>query len=116
MSAFPSRCLLRASCAGLLLAGAALSGSALAQRALPQSAGYGELTAFQPPTAVIDERVYRVAPGFRFRDRDNRIMVPVPPAIRGKVAFTMDTLGQVLGLWLLTPREIAAFEARQQPR
>ena len=88
----------------------------MAQRTLPQAAVYGELTAFQPPTALIDKRVYRVAPGFRFRDRENRIMVPVPPAIRGKVVFTKDTLGQVLGLWLLTPREIAAFEARQQSR
>jgi hypothetical protein len=62
------------------------------------------------------QRLYRVAPGFRFRDHDNRIMVPVPPAIRGKVAFTRDTMGQVLGLWLLTPREIAAFEARLKSR
>ena len=116
MSASPRRRLLRALCAGLVLAGAAASGTAVAQRALPEAATYGELTAFAPPSAVIDKRVYRVAPGFRFRDHDNRIMVPVPPAVRGKVAFTRDTMGQVLGLWLLTPREIAAFEARLKSR
>ena len=89
---------------------------ARAFRVLPQNAAFGVLEALAPPIITISGKAYRLAPGSRFRDRDNRILVPVSAPRSGKIAFTLDQLDQVLGIWLLTPSEIASFESRDAAR
>ncbi|MBL8533008.1 MAG: hypothetical protein JNL33_04050 [Betaproteobacteria bacterium] len=101
--------------AGALLAPLCAS-PARAFRVLPQNAAFGMLEDLAPPFIKISGKTYRLAPGSRFRDRDNRILVPVSAPRSGKIAFTLDQLGQVLGIWLLTPSEIAVFEARDTAR
>jgi len=78
-------------------------------RVLPGNGLVGELEAVEYPHVKISGIVYRLAPGSRIRDRANRIVVPVSARQTGRVVFNFDSLGQVLGLWILTDIEIPYF-------
>lgn len=98
--------------AGLLL----VASTAFAFRILPDNVVYGELKGLEPPYMTIDDKVYRIAPGSKIRDQNNRILVPVSAPTKGRIAYNLDYLGQVLGVWFLTPAEIAAVDARAKER
>lgn len=85
--------------------------SAIAQgtRVLPGNVVVGDLQGVAYPHVRISGKVYRLAPGSRIRDRHNRILVPVSAPQSGRVAFNFDSLGQVLGLWILTDIEIPYY-------
>jgi hypothetical protein len=85
--------------------------SAIAQgiRVLPGNVVVGELQGIEYPFVKISDNVYRLAPGSRIRDRHNRIVVPVSAPQSGRVVFNFDSLGQVLGLWILTDIEIPHY-------
>lgn len=82
--------------------------SAMAQgtRILPGNVVAGELQGVNYPYVKISDKVWRLAPGSRIRDRDNRIVLPASAPQSGRVVFNFDSLGQVLGLWVLTPQEL----------
>lgn len=88
-----------------------VASSALAQglRILPATAVVGDLQGVNYPFVKISDKVYRLAPGSRIRDRDNRIVVPAAAPQAGRVVFTFDSLGQVLSVWVLTAQELPLY-------
>ncbi|MCU0869268.1 MAG: hypothetical protein MUF30_06620 [Burkholderiales bacterium] len=90
----------------------ATTGGAHAQRVIPETAFVGDLEGIVVPEIRISGKRFRLAPGSKFRDRDNRIVVPVSAPQSGRIAFNFDLMGQVWGIWLLTPTEIELMKAR----
>lgn len=86
---------------------------AWAYRVLPDNAVVGNLEGVAGTSIKISGQIYRLAPGSRIRDRNNRILVPTSAPQSGKVAFNFDHLGQVLGVWLLTEQEIPQYASRE---
>lgn len=85
----------------------ALSVSAFAQRGFPQGVKPAELRDITFPNVTIDSKTYRLAPGARIYDTNNRIVVPNSAPKTGKVLFKLDGQGNLSKLWILTPEEIA---------
>jgi hypothetical protein len=97
-------------CAALGLAAIALCSSASAQvaRLFPPTALRGELTGTAPPDVLLNGKAARLAPGARIRNQDNRFDV-TGTLTGGKwlVHYTVDSGGQLLDIWILTPSEMA---------
>lgn len=87
-----------------------------AARILPDNVAYGELEDLAPPYMKIGDKVYRIAPGSKIRDQNNRIVVPVSAPRKGRIAYNVDYLGQVLGVWFLTPAEAAEVDAKAKAK
>jgi hypothetical protein len=90
------------------------AGTAHAQRVIPDTAYVGDLQGIVVPEIRISGKRFLLAPGSKFRDLDNRIVVPVSAPQSGRIAFNFDLMGQVWGIWLLTPQEIRMMEARDR--
>ncbi len=78
------------------------------QRNFPANALRGELRITQPPEALLNGVPVRLAPGARIRDTRN--MLAMSGALAGRpmvVNYTLDTLGLVLDVWVLTEQERA---------
>jgi hypothetical protein len=81
------------------------------QRNFPATALRGELRVLQPPEVLLNGRAARLAPGARIRGDDNMLLMS--GAITGqplRVHYTLDTVGGVLDVWVLT-----ALERARQP-
>jgi len=87
-----------------------------AYRILPANAVPGQLVSIDPPWVTIDKKVLRLAPGVRIRDRSNFISPAGTFPLRGPIVYTLDPMGYVLGIWVLTPEEHAALKARSEDR
>ncbi len=101
------RCVLTGLAAGFLLAATAPA-LAQVQRSFPATALRGELRITQPPEALLNGQPARLAPGARIRDSQN--MLAMSGALAGRpmvVHYTLDTLGLVLDVWVLTEKERA---------
>jgi hypothetical protein len=81
---------------------------------LPADARYGELKAFQHPEAKIGDKALRLAPGAKVYNTQNLIIMPVAMPQQAKVLYRLDTGGEIIELWLLTPAEAEA--AKKRPR
>ena len=93
--------------AALLLVGA---GPALAQlqRNFPPTALRGELLIVQPPEARLNGKPARLAPGVRIRGENNLLVMSAALVEREVlVHYTLDDLGLVKDVWLLTEAERA---------
>lgn len=90
-----------------MLIGLLLAAPAWAGRMFPADAKPGELQGMTFPQARINDKIYRMAPGLRIRDTNNRIVVPNAAPTTGKVMYQLDTTGNLLQMWVLTPDEIA---------
>ena len=68
----------------------------------------GTLQVTQPPEVLLNGQASRLAPGARIRGADN-LLVLSSPVIGQKllVHYTLDTLGNVHLVWVLTPEEAA---------
>ncbi len=103
-------CTRRVAAAVLMLA-AAVGTSAHAQntaRNFPATALRGEIVITQPPELLLGGQPARLAPGARIRGMDNLMLMS--GALAGQrlvVHFTLDSLGQLLDVWVLTPAELA---------
>ena len=86
----------------------ALPAAAQTQRNFPATALRGELVVLQPPQAQLNGRPARLAPGARIRG-DNNLLVVSGAIARQRllVHYTLDNLGQLHEIWVLTPGEIA---------
>ena len=91
-----------------IIAATAPPAHAQLQRNFPATALRGELRVTLPPEALLNNRPARLAPGVRIRSADNMLLmsgaivgVPLP------VHYTLDTVGLVLDVWVLTPAEAA---------
>ena len=76
------------------------------QRAFPANALRGELQVTQPPEAVLNDQVVRLAPGARIRGGDNLLVMS--GAMAGKkaqVVYTIDSYGLLIDIWLLREDE-----------
>ncbi len=88
------------------------AGSAHAQspllRPFPATALRGELVVTQPPEILLNQRPARLAPGARIRGMDNLLLLSGTVAgQRLMVHYTLDSLGQLLDVWVLSPAEMA---------
>ena len=88
--------------------GAALPAVAQAQRNFPASALRGELVVTAPPELQLNRKPARLAPGARIRGADS--MLILSGGLVGQrllVHYTVDLLGNVQDVWVLTPAEAA---------
>ncbi len=83
---------------------------AVAGRTLPRYALLGDLNATNYPYVTIGDRQYHLAPGARIFDQNNRIILPVSMPSRATVLYNLDTNGDLVKMWLLTPDELAAIK------
>jgi hypothetical protein len=100
--------------AALLIAS---GGFALAQEATPRSfpekALRGTLVVLQPPEVTMDGRPARLSPGSRIRGANN--MLVLSGALVNQtltVNYTVDTVGLVHDVWILTDAEAALKRPR----
>ena len=82
-----------------------------AQRIPPISAKsqYGVLRVVAPPEVLLNGKPARLSPGSRIRGTNN--LMVMSGSLVGqdlKVRYTLEPLGLVHEVWILTPREIAA--------
>ena len=77
-------------------------------RNFPATALRGEVVITQPPEILLNQRPARLAPGARIRGIDNLLLLSGTVAgQRLVVHYTLDSLGQLLDVWVLSPAEIA---------
>lgn len=77
-------------------------------RSFTDKALRGEITLQSPPDILLNGEPARLAPGSRIRGEDN--LVKMPGSLAGQrlvVQYTLDSNGQLLDVWILTPRERA---------
>lgn len=108
----------------LLLLGLAIGSSAIAAaprparaqivRSFPESARLGRLEMRVFPEAVLNDEPVRLAAGTRIHDADNRIVMPSMLSGTFDVLVERDLSGQVGRVWILTPGELAAAQARER--
>lgn len=83
------------------------------ERALPEDARRGRL---YPPRGdglvVIDEQVFRLAPGAQIRNQQNLLVVPMQIVDAVEVLYLTDASGAINRVWLLTSREARMSRAR----
>ncbi len=82
--------------------------AAQAPRNFPATALRGELVVTDPPNVLVNRQPARLAPGARIRGADN--LLQMSGAVIGQkllVHYTLDPLGLVLDVWVLTPGEAA---------
>ena len=98
---------LLAAAAGLAVAMAVGPSRAQAPgRAFPQTALRGDIRFGESPEILLNGRPMRLAPGARIRDPGNLVVTPGPLlGARMVVNYTIDDLGNVRDVWLLTPDE-----------
>ena len=78
------------------------------QRTFPQDALRGAFTVVAPPDIVLNGQPARLAPGARIRTQQN--MIELSGQLIGQkmlVHYTVDTMGLVKDVWILTPDEAA---------
>ena len=99
---------------GTVAAGLATASPAQARsRAFPATALRGDIRFAEAPEILLNGRPTRLAPGARVRDLGNLIVTPGSLlGQRAVVNYTLDDLGNVRDVWLLTPEEAA----RRWPR
>ena len=91
----------------LLLAMFLFIAPAHAERNFPKNVKPAELRGIEYPHVRIDDRTYRMAPGGVIYDTFNRMVLPNMAPKSGMVMFKLDTQGQLLKLWILTPDELS---------
>jgi hypothetical protein len=101
------RCVLAAA-----LAACALAGPAAAQpvqgRHFPATALRGQLQFLMPPLVQVNGVPARLAPGARIRGTDNLLILSGTLVGQTTIAdYTIDPLGQLHDVWLLSPDEAA---------
>ena len=102
-----TRCALASIALAVTLA-AATSASAQSPRKFPANALRGEIVVVQPPDIAVNGDAARLAPGARIYGMNNLLQMSaslVGPSMA--VNYTLDNLGQVALVWILTDEERA---------
>lgn len=107
MRAFPYCLSRRFYSLALLVLALGFMGSAQADRFMATGVKPAQLQGIAYPNVLIDGNSYRLAPGARIYDTNNRMVLPNAAPKTGKVLFKLDGQGNLLKLWILTPDEIA---------
>lgn len=103
-----NRCVTMAVLATALLLPAAATFAQVLPRTFPATALRGTLQVTQPPEVLINGRPARLSPGARIRGSNN--LLQMSGALVGEqllVHYTLDTLGNVHLVWVLTAEESA---------
>ncbi len=96
-----------------VLAGAAfvtadISVAQQVQRQFPKTALRGSIVVGDPPTVALNGRETRFAPGARIRNPSNMIVLSgTLVGAKLLVHYTLDSMGQLGDVWILTPEEAA---------
>jgi hypothetical protein len=85
------------------------------ERQLLRNAHVGEMTRFAYPLVTISTHVFHMSPGARIYNQQNLIIMPSAMPPRAKVLFTLDTAGDLSGVWLLTAQEAARYKMPAVP-
>jgi hypothetical protein len=81
---------------------------ACAGRNFPEQAKRGDMTAYEYPAMKIDDNIYRLAPGSRIFNHQNRIIMPASLQVQtAPVMYMLDMSGALSRVWLLTGEEAA---------
>lgn len=92
----------------IVVAAASAPAAAQVQRNFPQNALRGALVIGEPPEITLNGRPARLAPGVRLRGQSNMLeMSGTLIGARLLVNYTLDTVGLVKDVWILTPQEAA---------
>ena len=86
----------------------AVPAAAQTARNFPATALRGELVVTDPPNVLLNRQPARLAPGARIRGADN--LLQMSGVVAGQpllVHYTLDPLGLVLDVWVLTADELA---------
>jgi len=95
----------------------AATGHAQVQRNFPANALRGALLIVDPPAATLNGKPARLAPGARIRDAHN--LQQLSGSLVGAkllVHYTLDPLGLIQDVWILTPQEAARKPWPTDPR
>jgi hypothetical protein len=103
------RCVpLTAALCAVLIGATALPAAAQAVRPFTALTLRGELVVTLPPEVLVNRQPARLAPGARIRGADNLLLLS--GALVGQrlvVHYTLDSVGNVLNVWVLAPAELA---------
>ena len=89
--------------------------AAVAQmRQIPDSAKRGSIVHIQETIVEVDGRRMPLSAGAQIRSRDNLFIVPMSLPRGALVKYTLDAMGQIHRVWVLTPEEAAAPDKRSQ--
>ncbi len=102
--------------APLLALTLALPAAAQTARKFPATALRGEIVITQPPQLVLNGQPAQLAPGARIRGADN--LLHLSGTLVGRklpVNYTLDPMGNLLDVWVLTPAERAVQPWPQTP-
>ncbi len=80
-------------------------------RKFPERTRLGTLEIVVFPQARLDGKDVTLAPGTRIHDRSG--LLALPATVKGpvEVRYRLDTLGQVIEAWILTPEELRQAKA-----
>ena len=85
-----------------------------ADRNLPTDARRADLAPMEYPYLKIAGKMAKLAPGAIIVDQSNRRILPVNLPSRASALYKLDPSGDVIGLWLLSEEENAAFKAKKK--
>ena len=89
--------------------------TAMAQvRQIPDDAKRGNIVHVQDIMVKIDGQSMRLSPGAQIRSQANLIIVPMSLPPGALVKYTLDRMGQIYRVWLLTPEEAAAPDKKPE--
>ncbi|OJX07437.1 MAG: hypothetical protein BGO72_08240 [Burkholderiales bacterium 70-64] len=102
----------------LAAAGVAWAAASPAQvvRAFPEAAKLGRFEMRIFPEAALDGQAVRLGAGARIYDARNMIVMPASLSGVFDALVERDPSGQIGRVWLLTPAELEAAQARQRER
>ncbi|HUW80990.1 MAG TPA: hypothetical protein VMV54_08890 [Acidocella sp.] len=93
----------------VLICALLLPTSAMAQlRPIPDFAKRGHIVQIEGPIVEIDGERMRLSPGAQIRNQNNMIIMPMSVPLGTLVKYTLDGLGEIHRVWVLTPEEAAA--------
>jgi len=102
------RCALTACAAALATLIALPAAAQPVQRNFPATALRGDLVIVDPPEVTMNRQAARLSPGARIRGVNN--MLEMSGALVGaklRVHYTLDPLGELREVWILSPEEAA---------
>jgi hypothetical protein len=99
----------------LLICASVLPATAVAQvRQIPDDAKRGSIVYIQDTMVEVDAQPTRLSAGAQIRSRDNLIIVPMSLPPGALVKYTLDRMGRIHRVWVLTPEEAAAPDKKPQ--
>lgn len=84
------------------------AGASAQLRQIPDTAKRGTIVHVEQGIVKIDGETMRLSPGAQIRSRDNLFIVPMGLPPGALVKYTLDGLGQIHRVWVLTAEEAAA--------